>query len=38
MDRPATMGLDLTRAEFLAGLDQVARAHAADDTRIVVFD
>lgn len=36
MERPATMGLDMTRAEFLAGLDQVARAHAADDIRIVV--
>jgi hypothetical protein len=38
MDRPATMGLDMTRAEFLAGLDQVARTYAADDTRVVVFD
>jgi hypothetical protein len=38
MERPATMGLDMTRAEFLAGLDQVARTYVADDTRVVAFD
>jgi hypothetical protein len=38
LDRPTTMGLDLTRAEFLAGLDEVARMHATADTGVVVFE
>jgi hypothetical protein len=38
LDRPTTMGLDLTRAEFLAGLDEVARTHATAATGVVVFD
>ena len=38
MDRPTTMGLELTRAQFLAGLVEANEAFSAEKTSVVVFE
>ena len=38
MERPTTMGLDLTRAQFLAGLAEAGEAFSAEKTSVVVFE
>ena len=38
MGRATTMGLDLTRAQFLAGLEEVGVSFKADSALVVVFE